>query len=136
MMGVLMLTAAPAAPAIAADTWADFAGEVWDEPTTRWLVYVLIVIVFGVGVWRVARRIRAAVLEIRQDLGIVKHEVKNDHKTNFREEQDVRHEENAGTLGTIRDDVKLILRTLGEHGYRIGELEHEVENTRDRRPER
>jgi hypothetical protein len=120
---------------VAADSWPEFAGEVWAEPTTRWLVYVFLFVVFALAVWRVTRRIRTAILEIRQDLGIVKHEVKNDHKTNFREEQDERHEANAGTLTTIRDDVKLILRTLGEHGYRIGELEHEVETTRDRRPE-
>ena len=119
---------------VAEDTWADFAGTVWADPTTRWLVYAALVVLFGFATWRAVRRVRAVLAEMRQDLGIVKHEVKNNHDTNLREEADVRHEENAGTLATIRDDVKLILRTLGEHGYRIGELEHEVETTRDRRP--
>ncbi|MBF4613278.1 hypothetical protein [Curtobacterium sp. VKM Ac-1376] len=120
---------------VASDTWADFAGTIWAEPTTRWIVYAALVVGLGVGGWRVWRKVRPWLEGISRDLAVVKHEVKNDHKTNFREEQDERHEANAGTLTTIRDDVKLILRTLGEHGYRIGELEHEVENTRDRRPE-
>ncbi|WP_260233022.1 hypothetical protein [Curtobacterium sp. JUb34] len=35
---------------VAADTWADFAGAVWAEPTTRWIVYVFLFAVFGIGV--------------------------------------------------------------------------------------
>lgn len=120
---------------VAADTWADFAGEVWADPTTRWVVYAVLVVVLGFACWRAMRRVRSVLAEMRQDLGVVKHEVKNNHSTNLREEADERHDENKGLLESIDKKVADILRVLGEHGYRIGELETEVENTRDRRPE-
>lgn len=38
---------------------------------------------------------------MRKDVKAVKHEVKNDHKTNFRDEQDVRHNENSDKLNYV-----------------------------------
>lgn len=121
---------------IRADSWADFAGTVWaSDPTARWLVYVLVVLAAGIFVWRTVRAIRAVIGEMREDLGIVKREVKNDHSTNLREESDTRHDENKGTLTRIEKKVDIALVQLGVHEFRISELATEVENTRDRRPD-
>lgn len=121
---------------ILADTWADFAGTVWADPTTRWIVYAALVVAIAIGGWRVWRRVQPVLVEMRDNLRVVKHEVKNDHKTNLRTEQDERHDENKGLLESIDGKVTGILRVLGEHGYRLDELEDEVSNTRDRRPAR
>lgn len=118
---------------IAADTWADFAGDVWDDPTARWIVYAALVVVVGVGTWRGFRRLRAFLAELRADLGVVKHEVKNGHSTNLREEADDRHNENTSALRRIENKVDEALVKLGVHEYRINELADDVENTRDRR---
>ncbi|PZE84152.1 DUF2746 domain-containing protein [Curtobacterium sp. MCBD17_032] len=115
-----------------AASWADFAATVWNsDPTARWVLYVVIVLAAAVLVWRTVRTIRTAIGEMREDLGIVKHEVKNNHDTNLREEADVRHDENKGTLTAIERKVDAILERLGQHDWRLGELEH----TQDRRPD-
>ncbi|WIA98024.1 DUF2746 domain-containing protein [Curtobacterium sp. MCBA15_004] len=117
---------------VAADTWADFAGDVWGDPTARWIVYAALVVAVGIGMWRGFRRIRAFLIEFRADLGVVKHEVKNNHTTNLREEADVRHDENTSALRRIEKKVDEALVKLGVHEYRINELDAEVENTRER----
>lgn len=42
---------------------------------------------------------------MRRDVAAVKHEVKNDHSKNMREEQDERHDENASKLDQLLDLV-------------------------------
>lgn len=49
----------------------------------------------------VAKRLGA----VTRDVAAVKHEVKNDHSTNLREEQDQRHGENTAKLDQILDVV-------------------------------
>jgi hypothetical protein len=121
-----------------ADQAAATVVSFWDDPAGRASTILAgIGAVLG-GLVYVIKKVREGVrwiIALSTDLRIVKHEVKNDHKVNLRVEQDRRHDENTDTLGEIRADVKAIITTLGEHGYRIGELEDEVENTRDRRPD-
>ncbi|WP_416393896.1 MULTISPECIES: hypothetical protein [unclassified Curtobacterium] len=78
-----------------------FPGEVlvsWAEAVARVSSIVTgIAITLVVGL-NVALRIREFVNRVRQiasNLGLVKHEVKNNHDTNLREEADVRHAEDA-----------------------------------------
>jgi len=71
-------------------------------------------------------KIRSLVSHVRSlgtDLGLVKHEVKNDHTTNLRVEQDVRHDENKALLTGLDEKVDRILGVLGAHDYRLDELE-------------
>ncbi|QKS15592.1 hypothetical protein HUN59_04605 [Curtobacterium sp. Csp2] len=115
---------------------SDFLIEVLHDPVGRWFLYIGVVVgavgAVGWGVLKVRKRLNV----IAEDVGLVKHEVRNNHTTNLREEADDRHDENRNTLHEIRGDVRRILRTLGEHGYRISELEDEVANTitLDKRP--
>lgn len=120
---------------VAADSWPEFAGEVWAEPTTRWLVYVFLFVVFALAVWRVTRRIRAGLAELREDVGIVKREVKNDHHTNLREEADDRHDQNYRALGRIEAKVDQLAVAVGVHQYRLDDIDNDLGRTRDRRPE-
>lgn len=121
---------------VAADTWADFAGTVWADPTTRWIVYAVLVVVVGVGMWRGFRRVRAFLVELRKDLGVVKHEVKNNHTTNLREEADDRHGQNYRALARIEQKVDDMAVLVGVHSYRLNQIDDDLERTRDRRPER
>lgn len=121
--------------AAAGDTWADFAGDVWADPTTRWVVYAVLVIVVGLGMWRGFRRVRAFLSELRADLGVVKHEVKNNHSTNLREEADDRHDQNYRALGRIEQKVDELAVAVGVHRYRLDQIDEDLERTRDRRPE-
>lgn len=51
---------------------------------------------------------------VKKDVALVKHEVKNDHKTNLRDEQDTRHNENARKLNWL---VRAMDGVLGDLEY-------------------
>lgn len=59
-----------------------------------------------------ARRAKSA----SEDAAVIKREVKNDHQTNMREEQDTRHAENGKKLDQI-------ISTQRDHGQRLQRLE-------------
>lgn len=61
------------------------------------------------------------------DVAEVKHEVKNHHPKNLRAEQDERHDENKAALSRLEKKVDRVLGILGEHDYRIDELEHTLD---------
>jgi hypothetical protein len=107
------------------------AADVVEDPIARWTALVLGVGGIILGVLYAIVKLRA----LASDLGIVKHEVKNNHDTNLREEADDRHDENRATLVRIERKVGSILDTLAVHEFRIGRLDDEVENTRDRKPD-
>jgi hypothetical protein len=114
---------------------SDVLIEVLHDPVGRWFLYIGVVVgavgAVGYGIITVRRKLQS----IASDLGLVKHEVKNDHKTNLREEADTRHDENRATLVRIERKIGRILDTLAVHDFRIDQLDAEVENTRDRRPD-
>lgn len=115
---------------IRADSWADVAGRIWDsDPTARWFIYVVVVVVGLYAVWRLVRTLRPVLIEMRDDLRVTKSQVANDHSTNLRVEQDQRHHENTSKLTAIELKVDRILGILGQHDYRLDALEH----TQDRR---
>lgn len=123
---------------VAADTWADFAGDVWADPTTRWVVYAVLVVIVGIGTWRGFRRVRTFLAELRADLGVVKHEVKNDHDTNLRVEADERHQENARKLDSILELAVANTRAVNALTGRLNDLVSRVdivERTQDRSPQ-
>lgn len=123
---------------LAADTWADFAGDVWSDPTARWIVYAVLVVLVGVGTWRGFRRLRAFLAELRADLGDVKHQVKNDHDTNLRDEADQRHHENTRKLDSILELAVANTRAVNALTGRMNDLVSRVdvvERTQDRSPQ-
>jgi len=61
-----------------------------------------------------------------EDLGIVKHEVKNDHKTNLRVESDERHEENVGKLDTALRMIASMQENLGRVYDKVEAVESSV----------
>lgn len=77
----------------------------------------------------------AKLRKLAQDLGIVKREVKNDHKTNLREEADTRHDENYRALGRIEKKVDALAVAVGVHQFRLDDIDNELGRTRDRKPE-
>lgn len=114
---------------------SDVLIEVLHDPIGRWFLYVGVALaafgLIGYLVLTVRKRLR----QMADDLGLVKHEVKNNHTTNLREEADDRHDENRGTLARIERKVDAALVQLGVHEWRLSELDATVENTRDRRPD-
>lgn len=115
-----------------AASWADFAQHAWDsDPTARWFIYVIVVVLGLYAVWRLVKTLRPLLMEMRDDLKITRNQVANDHSTNLRVEQDERHHENQKYLTAIDLKLDRVLGILGQHDYRLGELEH----TADRRPE-
>ncbi|MBT1542009.1 hypothetical protein KK103_09565 [Curtobacterium flaccumfaciens pv. flaccumfaciens] len=106
---------------------------VWADPTgraTTILGGILAALTALVYVIKKLRELVRWIVALARDIAAIKHEVKNDHKTNLREEADVRHDENKATLGTVNRKLNRVLDLLGEHEDRIDELEQ----TRDRRP--
>lgn len=108
----------------------------------RWFLYVGVFLFFAVLAvlvfLSIRRHLRSAddrLSKALEELGIIRHEVKNDHKTNLRVEQDDRHDENRDTLARIEGKVDAMAITLGVHEYRLNEFDTEIGSTRDRRPE-
>ncbi|ROP64687.1 uncharacterized protein DUF2746 [Curtobacterium sp. PhB130] len=88
----------------------DVVGKLVDDPFSRWVALVIFAVVLAVLVFLYLRkRFRA----LGEDLGVVKHEVKNDHKTNLRVESDERHEENSGKLDTALRMIATMQESLG-----------------------
>lgn len=103
----------------------------------RWFLYFGAVVVMGLWTWRAARGSRKKLEEIGQDLGLVKHEVKNNHSTNLREEADVRHDENARKLDWLIQAVTRIqgdVQNLYTNDTQARAQLEELERTIDRRP--
>lgn len=67
-----------------------------------------------------------SVYATRQDTKIVRHEVKNDHRTNFRDESDSRHSEVAYHLSEIRRDIGGIRVELRDDRKYTRDSVHEV----------
>jgi ABC-type nickel/cobalt efflux system permease component RcnA len=108
--------------------------SIWDNPTGRATTILTGVLATLTALTYVIRKLRELirwVVALARDIAAIKHEVKNDHTTNFREEQDERHGQNAGQLGRIDRKLNRVLTILGDHDDRIEDLEH----TRPRRPE-
>lgn len=107
------------------------ATDALNDPIARWSALIIAVGGIILGVLYAVVKLR----KLASDLGIVKHEVKNDHSTNLRVEADDRHSENTRALGRIEAKVDETLVKLGVHEWRINELAADVENTRDRKPD-
>ncbi|GAA3342985.1 hypothetical protein GCM10017714_33700 [Curtobacterium pusillum] len=120
-------------------TLAEQAGQVaasiWDDPTGRVTTILGGILAALTALGYVIKKLREVVrwvVALARDIAAIKHEVKNNHTTNLREEADERHDENRSTLGRVDRKLNRVLVILGEHDDRIEELEQ----TRDRRPER
>lgn len=100
----------------------------------RWFLYFGVFVFFAGSAVLVFLSIRKRLGAAADELAVIRHEVKNNHKTNLREEADERHDENKGALARIEKKVDEALVQLGVHEFRINELSADVENTRDRRP--
>lgn len=106
------------------------ADAVLDDPITRWTTLVA-------GVGAIVLAVLYVIVKLRKladDLGLVKHEVKNDHKTNLREEADDRHSQNYRALARIEEKVDALAITAGVHQFRLDQIDEDLERTRDRRP--
>lgn len=103
-----------------------------DDPITRWVAVITAIGAIVLGVLYVIVKLR----KLASDLGLVKHEVKNDHKTNLREEADARHDENYRALGRIEEKVDALAVAVGVHQWRLDDIDNDIGRTRDRRPER
>ncbi|PYY34092.1 hypothetical protein DEJ16_12615 [Curtobacterium sp. MCJR17_055] len=106
----------------------------WDDPAGRATTILTGVLAALTALGYVIKKLREVVrwiVALARDIAAIKHEVKNNHTTNLREEADERHDENRGTLGRVDRKLDRVLTILGEHDDRIEELEH----TRDRKPE-
>lgn len=101
------------------------------DPIGRWFLYVGIalgaVVVVGLLVLRAFTRARDRLDVLGEELGIVRHEVKNDHPTNLRVEQDHRHDENKSLLTGVDKKLDKVLGILGAHDYRLNELEETLD---------
>lgn len=106
------------------------ADAVLDDPITRWTTLVA-------GVGAIVLAVLYVIVKLRKlasDLGLVKHEVKNDHKTNLREEADARHDENYRALGRIEEKVDALAVAVGVHQWRLDDIDNNIGRTQDRRP--
>jgi hypothetical protein len=101
----------------------------------RWFLYFGALVFFCVLAVLAFLSIRKTIRKALGELGVIRHEVKNDHTTNMRVEQDDRHTDNTRALARIEAKVDEALVKLGVHEWRINELASDVENTRDRRPD-
>jgi molybdopterin-guanine dinucleotide biosynthesis protein A len=117
-----MTTLAEQAAEAATAVWADPAGR-----ATTILTGILAALTALVYVIKKLREVVRWIVALARDIAAIKHEVKNNHTTNLREEADVRHDENRGTLATVDRKLDRVLFILGEHDDRLEELE----NTRD-----
>lgn len=81
-------------------------------------VQAVSVAVIGVLGTLLVRRVGA----MQTDVAAVKYEVKNDHKTNMREEQDTRHEDNSRKLDQILDSIVWLARGWRENREDITDL--------------
>lgn len=105
---------------------------VLDDPITRWTTLVA-------GVGAIVLAVLYVIVKLRKlaaDLGLVKHEVKNNHSTNLREEADDRHSQNYRALARIEQKVDQLAVAVGVHQYRLDDIDNDLGRTRDRRPER
>lgn len=65
----------------------------------------------------------ARISTLKRDVAAVKHEVKNDHDTNLRVEQDERHSENQKKLDYLVKAVEWLIAVAVNNRERIGDLE-------------
>lgn len=109
------------------------ADAVLDDPVNRYAALITAIGAIVLGVLYVVVKLR----KLAADLGLVKHEVKNNHDTNLREEADDRHNENARKLDALLDltasNTRQIAALTGQVNSLFGRL-HTVERTQDRRP--
>jgi len=119
-----------------AEQAAEAITTVWDNPGGRATTILGGILAALTALGYVIKKLREVVrwiVALARDIAAIKHEVKNNHTTNLREEADERHNENTETLGTVNRKLTRVLTILGEHDDRIAELE---ENTRDGSPNR
>lgn len=121
------------------DRAVSIVAELLDDPYGRWFVLVALIVVAVVVALLIyvtrRRKINAALDDIAGELKVVRHEVKNDHKTNLREEQDDRHDQNYRALNRIEQKVDQLAVAVGVHQYRLDDIDNDLGRTRDRRPE-
>lgn len=96
-----------------------------DDPIVRFCVILAAVI--GVAL-EVARRVRKRLDQLADTLGIVKHEVKNNHSTNLREEADDRHYENRDKLDRLDGKIDTVLELVVNHGKAIERIIQTADN--------
>lgn len=73
---------------------------------------------------------------VKRDVADVKHEVKNDHKTNLREEQDERHGENSQKLDYLVLAVEWLIGMAVSNRTDITDLQEHTGQGRTRRARR
>lgn len=95
-------------------------------------VQAISVAVIGVLGTFLVRRVGA----MQSDVAAVKHEVKNDHKTNMREEQDERHHDNSKKLDQLLDLCAWLVRGWTENRADIHELQEHTGQAGTRRARR
>lgn len=121
---------------------SEFLIEMLHDPFGRWFLGIAVVvfaIVFAVVVFLgLRKRVSAPAAQLDQalaELGVIRHEVKNNHTTNLREEADERHGQNYRTLTRIEAKVDDLAKEVGVADWRLNQIDAELERTRDRRPE-
>lgn len=82
------------------------------------------------------RTLKRDVATAKSDVAAVKHEVKNDHKTNLREEQDARHDENSQLLKQILDVVGWLANGWVDNRHDITDLQERTGQGNTRRARR
>lgn len=70
-------------------------------------------------------------LQQYRDSQVIKHEVKNDHKTNMRVEQDQRHYVNSNQNMTILDEVKKSQSLILQQGRKVDALDRKFDTKVD-----
>lgn len=73
---------------------------------------------------------------MKRDVTAVKHEVKNDHKTNMREEQDARHGENTEKLDYIVQAVAWLIGMAVDNRADITDIQEQTGQGNTRRARR
>lgn len=101
----------------------DIVGRLIDDPFGRWVALIVFAVVLAVLVFLYLRKRFTA---LGEDLGVVKGEVKNDHKTNLREEADERHTENVGKLDTALRMIASMQENLGRVYDKVEAVEESV----------
>lgn len=101
----------------------DVVGRLIDDPFGRWVALIVFAVVLAVLVFLYLRKRFTA---LGEDLGVVKGEVKNDHKTNLREEADERHNENSTKLDTALRMIATMQESLGRVYDKVEAVETSV----------
>lgn len=118
---------------------AGLFAELISDPIGRWFVYIGVVVFFMMFALFMAAFIRNRLNEIAKNLGLVKHEVKNDHNTNMRADVDKiasdidRVHSGVKFLITNQENLQLDVRQLRKDLSATDERIDDIEITQDRK---